>query len=79
MSWLAPSGVIGWLGNRHRPGRAGTRHAILVRWKMKFRQPGYVRGTWLIAIPIALIVVVAFAPALNNGFVNWDDKKQLPR
>jgi hypothetical protein len=25
MSWLAPSGVIGWLGNRHRPGRAGPR------------------------------------------------------
>src|SRR5262245_22834908 len=25
MSWLAPSGAIGWLGNRHRPGRAGLR------------------------------------------------------
>jgi hypothetical protein len=25
MSWLAPSGVIGRLGNRHRPGRAGIR------------------------------------------------------
>ena len=25
MSWLAPSGVIGWRGNRHRPGRAGPR------------------------------------------------------
>ena len=25
MSWLAPSGVIGWCGNRHRPGRAGLR------------------------------------------------------
>jgi hypothetical protein len=25
MSWLAPSGVIGRLGNRHRPGRAGPR------------------------------------------------------
>jgi hypothetical protein len=25
MSWLAPSGAIGWLGNRHRPGQAGTR------------------------------------------------------
>jgi len=24
MSWLAPSGVIGWLDNRHRPGRACT-------------------------------------------------------
>jgi hypothetical protein len=25
MSWLAPSGAIGWRGNHHRPGRAGTR------------------------------------------------------
>ena len=25
MSWLAPSGVLGWCGNRHRPGRAGLR------------------------------------------------------
>src|SRR5215210_6163878 len=25
MSWLAPSGVLGWLGNRHHPGRAGAR------------------------------------------------------
>jgi hypothetical protein len=25
MSWLAPSGAIGWRGNRHRPGRAGIR------------------------------------------------------
>jgi len=23
MSWLAPSGAIGWRGNRHRPGRVG--------------------------------------------------------
>jgi hypothetical protein len=29
MSWLAPSGAIGWRGNRHRPGRAGTR---LLSW-----------------------------------------------
>src|SRR4051794_8817930 len=25
MSWLAPSGVMVWCGNRHRPGRAGPR------------------------------------------------------
>src|SRR4051812_1719892 len=25
MSWLAPSGVMAWCGNRHRPGRVGIR------------------------------------------------------
>jgi hypothetical protein len=25
MSWLAPSGAVGWRGNHHRPGRASTR------------------------------------------------------
>jgi protein O-mannosyl-transferase len=44
---------------------------------MKFRQRGHVPGTWLMAIPLALLVVVAFAPALNNGFVNWDDKSNF--
>src|SRR6185437_6453135 len=25
MAWLAPSGAVGWRGNRHRPDRAGSR------------------------------------------------------
>ncbi len=29
--------------------------------------------TWLVAIPLALFVIYAFSPALNNGFVDWDD------
>ena len=29
--------------------------------------------TWLVAVPLVLIVIAAFIPALENGFVNWDD------
>ncbi len=35
--------------------------------------PEWDRRTWLVAIPLAVIVVVAFIPALDNGFVEWDD------
>ncbi len=28
---------------------------------------------WLVAVPLAIVVVVAFIPILNNGFVDWDD------
>ena len=39
------------------------------------RQPMPVRDLriWLVAIPLVLIVIAAFAPALDNGFVNRDD------
>ena len=50
---------------------------VAVMCGAKLRQPGCVRGSWPIAIPVALMVVVAFAPALNNGFVNWDDKSNF--
>ncbi len=33
--------------------------------------------TWLVAVPLALIVVGAFLPALNQGFVNWDDRSNF--
>ena len=29
--------------------------------------------TWLVAVPLALVVVAAFLPVLGNGFVDWDD------
>src|SRR5207253_720110 len=29
--------------------------------------------TWVLALLVALVVFAAFAPALSNGFVNWDD------
>jgi protein O-mannosyl-transferase len=35
------------------------------------------RRIWLVAIPLAIFVVSAFLPALDNGFVNWDDDKNL--
>ena len=37
--------------------------------------PGWDRRTWLIAIPLALFVIYAFIPSLNNGFVSWDDDR----
>ena len=39
--------------------------------------PAWDRRTWLVAIPLALIVIAAFIPALDNGFVNWDDDKNF--
>ena len=35
------------------------------------------RRTWLIVIPLALIVVYAFIPILGNGFVLWDDDQSF--
>ena len=35
------------------------------------------RRTWLVAVPLALIVIAAFIPALDNGFVKWDDDKNF--
>jgi Flp pilus assembly protein TadD len=32
---------------------------------------------WLVAIPLALVVIAAFVPALDNGFVNWDDEENF--
>ena len=31
------------------------------------------RRTWLVAVPLAVLVIAAFIPVLDNGFVNWDD------
>jgi tetratricopeptide (TPR) repeat protein len=39
--------------------------------------PAHARRTGLLAIPLALIVIAAFIPALGNGFVNWDDDKNF--
>jgi protein O-mannosyl-transferase len=39
--------------------------------------PAWDRRTWLVAIPLALIVIVAFLPALDNGFVEWDDSENF--
>src|SRR5271156_3488036 len=39
--------------------------------------PGSDLRTWLVAVPLVLIVIAAFIPALDNGFVNWDDDKNF--
>lgn len=39
--------------------------------------PGSNPRTWLVALPLVLVVIVAFLPALDNGFVNWDDDKNF--
>jgi Flp pilus assembly protein TadD len=31
------------------------------------------RRTWLVVVPLVLVVAAAFFPALGNGFVIWDD------
>ena len=33
--------------------------------------------TGLVAIPLALLVIAVFVPALDNGFVNWDDDENF--
>jgi tetratricopeptide (TPR) repeat protein len=35
--------------------------------------PAWDRRTGLLAIPLGLIVLAAFLPVLDNGFVDWDD------
>jgi len=39
--------------------------------------PAWDRRIWLVAIPLALIVITAFIPTLDNGFVNWDDERNF--
>ncbi len=34
-------------------------------------------AAWLLAIPLAAVVIYAFIPILANGFVAWDDDKAL--
>ena len=46
---------------------------------LRSRQPSPVWNprTWLVALPLILAVIAAFIPALDNGFVNWDDDKNF--
>jgi len=36
--------------------------------------PARDRHIWLVAVPLVLLVVAAFFPALDGGVVNWDDQ-----
>src|ERR1700720_2660100 len=53
-------------------GRVASRSAVRSRESV----PAWGRPTCLVAIPLALLVVAAFIPALDNGFV-WDDQRNL--
>jgi Tfp pilus assembly protein PilF len=35
------------------------------------------RRTWWVGLLLAVLVLVAFFPVLDNGFVNWDDEKNF--
>ena len=45
------------------PGPAASREPV----------PARDRRTWLVAIPLVLLVATAFFPAVDNPFVAWDD------
>jgi protein O-mannosyl-transferase len=36
--------------------------------------PARDRPTWLVAVPLLLLLVAAFLPVVGNGFVDWDDE-----
>src|SRR5215813_6841809 len=35
------------------------------------------QGWWLLPALLALVTFLAFLPVLDNGFVNWDDDRNL--
>ncbi len=39
--------------------------------------PGSSWRTWLVTLSLLLFVIAAFVPALDNGFVNWDDDENF--
>jgi protein O-mannosyl-transferase len=66
---------------QHMHERSGTASPAAVAGQGA--EPAYrllsARGArmWLAAIPLALIATAAFLPALDNGFVHWDDDKNF--
>ncbi len=40
-------------------------------------EPPWDRRAWLVAVPLAALVIAAFLPVLDNGFVDWDDKRNF--
>jgi tetratricopeptide (TPR) repeat protein len=57
----------------------GSRRAVARRDVGRSRDPrsAWDRRTGLVAIPLALIVIAAFFPALDNGFVDLDDSENF--
>jgi hypothetical protein len=33
--------------------------------------------SWMVPVSIAVLTITAFLPVLQNGFVNWDDDKNI--
>ncbi len=63
---------------RRRSDRTGAKKAVEPGGEQAVASspsaaPARDRRTWLVAVPLILLVVAAFFPALDNGFVNWDD------
>ena len=65
----------------HRQEGPGRRPRLRVRVPGRVRNPlpAWDRRTWLVAIPLALIVIYAFIPVLDNGFVDVGRRSELPR
>jgi protein O-mannosyl-transferase len=51
----------------HVPGQNSVR--------IRQTPPRWNPRAWLVAVPLVFVVIAAFLPALDNGFVNWDDDK----
>ena len=64
-----------------RRRRSGPAASARVAGRDAGRKGPPVRGwdgrTWLVAIPLALLVIAAFCPALDNGFVDLDDEQNF--
>jgi hypothetical protein len=43
------------------------------------REPAWDRRAWLVAVPLAVVVIAAFLPVLDNGFIDWDDELNFLR
>ncbi len=54
-------------------GQEGTTQAVVAPVSSQAPREARDRRTWLVAIPLALIVIYAFTPALDNGFSPLDD------
>jgi cytochrome c-type biogenesis protein CcmH/NrfG len=66
---------------RRRPGSPATAPVGEEPGRATHPRPAPARDgrTWLLAVPLILIAIAAFLPALGNGFVDWDDEANFLR
>jgi tetratricopeptide (TPR) repeat protein len=69
------------IARKRQEGRAQAATAVEERREppLVYPSPARDRRTWLVVIPLALLVVVAFLPALGDGFVDFDDEVSILR